>query len=238
MDQPLGKKATHAEKGHAVDQPSGEKAPQREKGRAGDKATQGSRGSTQKLWSEPEPATKKVPRSSVGQPIVGNESDTDNVEEWSKESGTIAHRIGAGRCRERTPEPHPVEKQKAREEARRKMQARKAEDKKILDGLNRRYQRQAAENEADLMAPIWETKWEQLARLSARWVENVANVRAPSGAQRNRQLQSSNTALDEFWEMRRTLQSRQGALRRAGWLPAGRAGQLPDYPRGIPQPPG
>ena len=117
---------------------------QAEKGHAGDKATQGSGGSTQKLWSAPERAMKKAPRSSVGQPLVGNESDTDNGDEWSEESDTIAHRIRT--LRERTPEPDPVERQKAREEARRKMEARKAEQKKIFDGLKRRYQRQAAEN--------------------------------------------------------------------------------------------
>ena len=51
--------------------------------------------------------------------------------------------------------------------------------------------------------------------LSTRWVENVANVRAPSGAQRNRQPQSSNAALAEFQERRRTLWRLQGAMRRA-----------------------
>ena len=213
-DQPSGKKATQAEKGHVADKPSGKKATQAVKGHAGDKATQGSRGSTQKLWSALEPAMKKAPRSSVGQPLVGDESDTDNVEEWSEESDTIARRIR--RLMERTPDPNPMERQKAREEARRKMQARKAEDKKIFNGLKRRYKRQAAENEADLMARIRETEWEQVVRLSARWVENVANVRAPSGAQRNRQLQSSNTAVDNFRERRRTLWRLQGALRRAG----------------------
>ena len=35
-------------------------------------------------------------------------------------------------------------------------------------------------------------------RLSTRWVENATNVRAPSLAERNRQLHSSNAALAEF----------------------------------------
>ena len=235
-DQPSGKKATKAEKGHAAHQPPGEKTTQVEKGHAGDKATQGSGGSTQKLWSEPEPARKKAPRSSVGQPILGDEWDTDKVEEWWKESETIAHRIRVGRCRERTPEPNPVERQKAREEARRKMQAGKAEDKMIFDGMKRRDTRHAAENEAVWMARIRETEREQGVRLSARWVENVANVRAPSGAPRNRQLQSSNTALDDFRERGRTLRSLHGALRRAGWLLAGRAGRLLDYPQAYHSP--
>ena len=232
-DQLSRKRATQAEKGNAADHPSGEKATQAEKGHAGDKATQGSGGSMPKLWSEPDAARKKAPRSSVGQPIVGDESDTDNVEEWLEESDTIAHRIREGRCRERTPEPDPVERQEAREEARRKMEARKAEDKKIFDGLQRRYKRQAAENEANFMARIRETEQEQVVRLSARWVENVANFRAPSSAQRNRQLQSSNTAPDKFWERRRTPRSLQGAPRRAGWVPAG---QLPDYPQAYHSP--
>ena len=137
-------------------------------------------------------------RSSVGQRIVGDTA-TDVVEEWSDESDTIAHRIRAVRGSERTPEPN---RQMTREETRRTMQARKAEDKKILDGLRRRYKRQAAENEADLMARIWETERAQVVRLSTRWVENVANVCTPSGAQRNRQLQSSKAALDDLRERR------------------------------------
>ena len=147
-DQLSGEKAAQAEKGHAADEPSGEKAAQAEKGHAGEKATQGSGGWTQKLWSASDPARKKAPRSSVGEPIVGDESDTDIVEEWSDESGTIAHRIRAVRRSERTPEP---DLQMAKEEAQRKMQARKAEDKKIFDGLRRRYKRLAAENEANLI---------------------------------------------------------------------------------------
>ena len=86
------------------------------------------------------------------------------------------------------------------------------------------------------MARIWYTGRAQVVRLSTRWVENVANVRAPSGAQRNRRLQSSNAALDDLRERRRTLGSLQGALRRAGWLPAGRAGRLPDYPQAYHSP--
>ena len=165
-----------AEKGHAADQPSGGKTAQAEKGHAEEKATQGSGGSTQKLWSAPDPAKKKAPRSSVGQPTV-RDTDKDVLEDWSSESETIAHRVRSGR--ERTPEP---DRQRAREETRRKMQARQAEDKKIFDGLKRRYKRQAAETEADLMARIWETERVQVVKLSERWVENVANVHAPSGA--------------------------------------------------------
>ena len=109
------------------------------------------------------------------------------------------------------------------------MQARKAEGRKIFDGLKPWYKKQAPENEADLMARIWETAREQVVRLSARWVENVGNVCAPSGGQRTWQLQSLDTALDDFRERRRPLWRLQGALRRARWLPARRAGQLPDY---------
>ena len=137
-----------AEKGHAADQQSGGKTSQAKKGHAEEKATQGSGGSTQKLWSAPDPAKKKAPRSSVGQPIV-RDTDKDVLEDWLSESDTIAHRVRSGR--ERTPEP---DRQRATEEMRRKMQARQAEDKKIFDGLKWRYKRQAAENEADLMARI------------------------------------------------------------------------------------
>ena len=216
-----------AEKGHASDQPSGGTPVQAEKGHAGEKATQGSGGSTQKLWSAPDPARKKAPRSSAGQPIV-RDTNKDVLEDWSSESDTMAHRIRAVRGRERTPEP---DRQRAREETQRKMQARQAEDKKIFDGLRRRYKRQAAENEADLMARIWETERAQVVKLSERWVENVANVRAPSGARRNRQLQTSNAALDDLRERRQTVRSLQGALKRAGWLPARRAGRVPDFPQ-------
>ena len=116
------------------------------------------------------------------------------------------------------------------------MQARQAEDKKIFDGVRRRYKRQAAENEADLMARIWETERAQVVKLSERWVENVANVRAPSGAHRNRQLQTSNAPLDDLRERRQTVRCLQGALKRAGWLPAGRAGRLPDFPQAYHSP--
>ena len=231
-DQLSGEKATHAEKEHAADQPQ----VQLEKG---DKATQGSGRWRQKLWSTPgpppgartvEPAMKKAPRSSAGRPLVADDSDTDISEEWSEESvesDTIASRV-----RDHTPNPEadPVQRQKDREEARRKMEARKAEDKKIFDCLKRRYKRQTTENEMQWMTRIWETEREQVVTLSTRLVENVANVRAPLGAQRNRQLQSSAAALAEFRERRPTLWRLQGAMRRAGWLLAGRTGHLPNYP--------
>ena len=93
-----------AEKGHAADQPSGGKTAQEEEGHVREKATQGSGGSTQELWSAPDPARKKAPRSSAGQPIV-RDTNKDVLEDWSSESHTIAHRIRAVRGRERTPEP-------------------------------------------------------------------------------------------------------------------------------------
>ena len=77
------------------------------------------------------------------------DTNKDVLEDRSSELDTIAHRVRAVSGRERTPEP---DQQRAREETRRKMQARQAEEKRIFDGLKRRYQRQAAENEADLMA--------------------------------------------------------------------------------------
>ena len=171
-----------AEKGHAADQPSGGKTARAENGLAGEKATQGSGGSTQKLCSAPDPARKKAPRPSAGQPIV-RDTNKDVLEDWLSESDPIAHRVRAVSGRERTPEP---DRHRAREEMRRKMQARQAEDRKIFDGPRRRCKRQAAENEAHLMGQIWETERAQVVKLSKRWVENVANVCAPSGAQRNR----------------------------------------------------
>ena len=96
------------------------------------------------------------PRQEEGTPLVRGPAvvrDTNKyvLEDSSSESDTITHRIGAVRGRERTPEPN---RQRAKEETHRNMQARQAEDKKIFDGLRRRYKRQAAENEADLMARI------------------------------------------------------------------------------------
>ena len=105
-DAPGAEAEAEAEKGHAADQPSGGETAQAEK------ATQGSGGSTQKLWSAPDPAKKKAPRSSAGQPIV-RDTDKAVLEAWSSESDTIAHRIRAVRGRERTPEP---DRQMAKEE--------------------------------------------------------------------------------------------------------------------------
>ena len=132
------------------------------------------------------------------------DTNKDVLEDWLSELDTIAHRVRAVSGKERTPEP---DRQRAREETRRKMQARHAEDKKIFDGLRRRYKRQAAEDEADLMERIWETERAQVVKLPERWVETVANVRASSGAQRNRQLQNSNAALDDLREKRQTVRS-------------------------------
>ena len=231
-DKPSGEKATQAEKGHAADQPQ----VQPEKG---DKATQGSGRSTQKLWSTEGPppgaqtvetAMEKAPRSSAGQPLVAGDSDTDNSRELSEESvqsDTIASRV---RDHRPNPEADPVQRQKDREEAQRKMEARKAEHKKVFDVLKRRYKRQAAENAMQWMTRIWETKREQVVTLSTRSVENVANVRAPSGAQRNQRLQSSHATVAEFRDGRWTLWRLQGAMRRAGWLPSGRTGHLSNSP--------
>ena len=236
-EQRSGKKATQAEKGHAADQPLGEKAAQADKGHAGDKATQGSGGRTQTLWSEPEPVRKKAPHSSMGQPIVGDESDMDIVEEWSEESDTIAHRIRVGRCRERTSESDPVERQKAREEARRRMQARKAEDKKIFDGVKRRYKRQAAENEADLMAWIWETEREQVVRLSARCVERrqcsrpIGRAEESAAAKLKHRLGRSSGKAANAPEPVGSPEARRLAACRAGRAAA-------RLSAGIPQPPG
>ena len=200
----------------------------------GEKATQGSGISTQKLWSTPrpppgprreEPAMKKAPRSSFGQPLVAD-SDTDSPVE-SEESDTIASRVRTNRP---DPQQDTVRRQIAREKEQRDREARKAEDKKLFEGLKRRYKRQAAEDEMQWMARILESERGQAVTLATRWVDQVASVRAPSGAQRNRQLQSSNPALAECVERRRSLHKLQGAMRRAHWLPAGPTGHMPDFP--------
>ena len=111
---------------------------------------------------------KKAPRSSVGQPLVTRDSATDSSEESvesnkldesvelkkseeSAESDTIASRVQEYRP---NPKADPVRRQKDREEEQRKKDARKVEDKKVFDGLERRYKRQAAENETQLMTRI------------------------------------------------------------------------------------
>ena len=97
---------------------------------------------------------KKAPRSSVGQPLVAGDSDADSSEELSEESvesDTIASRVREHRP---NPEADPVRRQKGREEAPTKMEARKVEDKKVFDGLKRRYKRQAVENEMQWMTRI------------------------------------------------------------------------------------
>ena len=80
------------------------------------------------------------------------------------------------------------------------------------------------------MTRIWESEQEQAVMLATRWVDRAANVRVPSGAQRNRRLQSSNTALAKYVERRRSLQKQQGAMKRVHWRPAGRTGHMPDFP--------
>ena len=97
---------------------------------------------------------KKAPRLCAGQPLVGDDSDTDNLEEWSEESvesDTTASRV---RMHRPNPQADPVQRPKDREEARRKMEARRAEDKKIFYGLKRRYKRQTSDNEMQWMTRI------------------------------------------------------------------------------------
>ena len=115
-----------------------------------------------------------------------------------------------------------------REGVEREREARKAEDKKLFEGLKRRYKRQAAEDEMQWMTWSRESEWEQAVTLATRWVDHVGILHAPSGAHRRRLLQSSNTALAEYVERRRSLHKLQGAMR--NWLPAGRTGHMPHFP--------
>ena len=134
-DEQSRDKAMQAGKGHAEDQPQ----VQEQQPEKGEKETQGSGISTQKLRSTPrpplrtrraEPAMKKAPRSSVGQPLVAA-SDTDNPleSEESVESDTISSRVRTER-----PNRHgdAVRRQKHGEKEQREREARKVEDKKVL----------------------------------------------------------------------------------------------------------
>ena len=75
-----------------------------------------------------------------------------------------------------------------------------------------------------------ESERKQAVTLAKRWVDQVAILHAPWGAQRHMQLHSSNTAPVEHVERRRSLHKLQGAMRRAHWLPARPTGHMPDLP--------
>ena len=79
------------------------------------------------------------------------------------------------------------------------------------------------------MTGFWQSERERAVALATRWVHRVAGVSAPSGTQRNKHLQTSNNAMDEYVEQRRSLHKLQGAMRRAGSLPTGRSGHMPDF---------
>ena len=228
-DHPSREKATEAEEGHVANQPQVQEQP-REKGQKG---TQGSGISMQKMSSTPgpapaarraEPAMKKAPRSSVDQtPVADSDTDSPVKSEEPVASDTITSRVRYYR-------PDPNGDAVRRQKEQRKRETTKMEDKKDFEGLERRYKRQAAENEMQWMTRMWETEREQVVTLATRWVDQVATVRVPSGAQRNTQVQSFNTALAEFQERRRLLYKLQGAIRCPHWLPAGRTGHMPDFP--------
>ena len=56
----------------------------------------------------------------------------------------------------------------------------------------------------------------------------MSAVLAPSGIQRDMQLQSANNSLQNYTEQRESLHMLQGAMERAGWLSAGRIGRMAD----------
>ena len=92
---------------------------------------------------------KKAPRSSVGQALV-SDSDTGSPVE-SEESHTIANRVRTVRPQS---QQDSIRRQKEKEKERRQREARKAEDKKLFEGLKRRYKRHAAEDEMQWMTRI------------------------------------------------------------------------------------
>ena len=58
----------------------------------------------------------------------------------------------------------------------------------------------------------------------------MSAVRAPSGVQHNRQVQTANNAVKDYTEQRKLLRLLRGAMKRAGRLPAGRTGRMLDFP--------
>ena len=61
-------------------------------------------------------------------------------------------------------------------------------------------------------------------------MEHLSLVRAPSGAQRSRQLQAAKNALQDYTEQRKLLHTLHVALKRAAWLRAGRTSRMPYFP--------
>ena len=181
---------------------------------------------------------KKAPRSSVGQAVV-SDSDTDNPgeseesEESDTEIGGIASQVrgSTAHYQQGSSRQDRVRRKKENEKDQRHRVARKAEDKKLFEGLMRRYNRTAADaDEIEWMTSIWDSERQRAETLATKWVDQLAGVRAPSGVQRNRQLQTSTNALDAYVEQRRSLHKLQGAMMRARWLPAGRSGRMPNFP--------
>ena len=57
----------------------------------------------------------------------------------------------------------------------------------------------------------------------------VRRAPPPSSVARNRQPQGTNNALHDYIEQRKSLHTLQGAMKRAGWLPARRTGRMPGF---------
>ena len=73
------------------------------------------------------------------------------------------------------------------------------------------------------MTRTWDLEHERTETLGIRWVVQVSLVRASSGAQRNRQLQTANNALQDYTQQTKSLHTLRGAMKRATCLPACRA---------------
>ena len=95
----------------------------------------------------------------------------------------------------------------------------------------RRYKRTAGDaDEQAWMTRMWDLEHQRTETLGTQWAEQVSAVRAPSGAQRNRQLQTANNAPQAYTEQRKSVHTLQGAMKRRAWLSAGPTGRMPDFP--------
>ena len=101
---------------------------------------------------------KKALHASAGQAHV-LDSDTDNLEESEEsdtEIGGIISRVGGSRphYQQGSSRQDRVRREKENQKEQQQREARKAEDKKLFEGLVRRYKRTAA----DANEMVWMTK--------------------------------------------------------------------------------
>ena len=78
---------------------------------------------------------------------------------------------------------------------------RHREDPKLFNELMLRYHNKKSDRDEETwMMRFWNAEYWRTETLGTRWTKQVSTVRAPSGAQRNRQIQTANTALKEYTE--------------------------------------